>query len=75
MVRITRSSRRILGAALAGVVAILLAVPAAAQGLYYKEITKDGRIYVFNSARNAALFEQTGGMFPELVTRPAYVGS
>ncbi len=31
-----------------------------AQGLYYKEIPKDGRIYVFNNARRAAAFEQSG---------------
>ena len=35
---------------------------AAAQGLYYKEITKDGRIYVFNIAANAERFEKSGEM-------------
>ena len=34
---------------------LLIAIPPAfAQGLYYKEITKDGRIYVFNVAANAS---------------------
>ncbi len=42
---------------------IASAVPASAQGLYYKEIEKDGRIYVFNIAADArALFEQSGEM-------------
>jgi phosphate-selective porin len=36
------------------------AVPAFGQGLYYKEIEKDGRIYVFNSAARAELFEKSG---------------
>ena len=33
---------------------------ALAQGMYYKEIKKDDRIYVFNIAANAEKFEQTG---------------
>jgi phosphate-selective porin len=40
--------------------AMASAMPARAQGLYYKEIEKDGRIYVFNNAARAALFEQSG---------------
>jgi hypothetical protein len=40
----------------------LLARGAAAQGLYYKEVSKDGRIYVFNNADEAARFEQSGEM-------------
>ena len=40
---------------------LLAGVPgAAAQGLYYKEIAKDGRIYVFNIAANAERFEKSG---------------
>ena len=48
----------------AGVAAwlVLAAAPAIAQGMYYKEITKDGRIYVFNVAANAERFEKTGEM-------------
>lgn len=30
--------------------------------MYYKEIAKDGRIYVFNDAKNAMAFEQSGEM-------------
>ena len=36
--------------------------PALAQGFYYKEIAKDGRIYVFNVAANADRFEKSGEM-------------
>jgi len=45
-----------------GLVAVLLAAPVFAQGLYYKEIPKDGRIYVFNVGANADRFEKTGEM-------------
>jgi hypothetical protein len=37
-------------------------VPSSAQGFYYKEIRKDGRIYVFNVAANAERFEKSGEM-------------
>jgi phosphate-selective porin OprO/OprP len=40
----------------------LQAVPVLAHGMYYKEIEKDGRIYVFNTAANAERFEKTGEM-------------
>ena len=36
--------------------------PAFSQGLYYKEIEKDGRIYVFNNAARADVFEKSGEM-------------
>jgi hypothetical protein len=36
--------------------------PAAGQGLYFKEVRKDDRIYVFNVAANAERFEKTGEM-------------
>lgn len=52
-------------AALVLVAAVFLAMnaaPAMAQGFYYKEITKDGRIYVFNVAANADRFEKSGEM-------------
>jgi hypothetical protein len=39
------------------------------QGFYYKEIHKDGRIYVFNNAENAARFEQSGEMAGQSITR------
>jgi phosphate-selective porin len=44
--------------------AVLLSLAAAAgswaQGMYYKEIVKDGRVYVFNDAKNADAFEKSG---------------
>ena len=49
----------LLGAALSVLVA---AAAGRAQGFYYKEIAKDGRIYVFNIAANAERFEKTGEM-------------
>jgi len=49
---------------LACVVSILLGggSQAFAQGFYYKEVVKDGRIYVFNIAANAERFAITGEM-------------
>jgi hypothetical protein len=52
----------ILALLVVAVVAALAASPLFAQGLYYKEITKDGRIYVFNDAAEAARFEKSGEM-------------
>ena len=43
--------------------------PALAQGFYYKEIRKDERIYVFNSAEEADRFEKSGEM-GRGITRP-----
>ena len=59
---LSQFARRAIRPTLAGLVAVLVAVPALGQGLYYKEITKDGRIYVFNNAANADRFEKTGEM-------------
>jgi hypothetical protein len=39
----------LLPAALTGAALLGFATPAAAQGLWYKEVEKDGRIYVFNT--------------------------
>jgi phosphate-selective porin OprO and OprP len=51
---------------LAWVAALLLVIMGAplvqAQGFYYKEIHKDGRIYVFNIAEEADRFEKSGKM-------------
>jgi phosphate-selective porin OprO and OprP len=55
-------ARRALGSTVVGLLALLIAAPASAQGLYYKEIAKDGRIFVFNVAANAERFEKTGEM-------------
>jgi hypothetical protein len=48
------------GAAAAALLAVVPATSSWAQGLFYKEISKDGRIYVFNDAKRAAAFEQGG---------------
>ena len=59
------SISKLLRAIVAGSIAawlVLSATSAFAQGMYYKEITKDGRIYVFNVAANAERFEKTGEM-------------
>ena len=55
----TRWARAVMAAAVAAILA-LSTVPALAQGFYYKEIEKDGRIYVFNNAGNAERFEKSG---------------
>jgi hypothetical protein len=55
-------SRRSLTAAIVLLAGLLMATAAAAQGLYYKEIRRDNRIYVFNNAANAERFELTGEM-------------
>jgi phosphate-selective porin OprO/OprP len=51
-----------LTAGLCALLLVLTATPAAAQivGLYYKEIEKDGRIYVFNTPERAKSFEESG---------------
>lgn len=54
-------SRPIVRVTAAAVLLWIFAVPnARAQGLYYKEIVKDGRIYVFNIAANVERFEKSG---------------
>lgn len=63
--------RDVCGLRTASVLALGLAVAAIslAQGMYYKEIEKDGRIYVFNDAKKAELFEKGGDMGTS-ITRP-----
>lgn len=51
---------RVVQVAAALLMTTAFAAGARAQGMYYKEIRKDGRIYVFNDARRAEAFE-TGG--------------
>ena len=48
---------------------LALAATSFAQGMFYKEITKDGRIYVFNDAKKLDAFEKGGEMGTGL-TRP-----
>jgi phosphate-selective porin OprO and OprP len=43
---------------------------ASAEGFYYKEIRKDGRIYVFNNAEEADRFEKSGEIV-RAITRPS----
>ncbi|HVJ27152.1 MAG TPA: hypothetical protein VM493_06390, partial [Vicinamibacterales bacterium] len=62
-------SSRVFGLLLCAAVFLGVAAPAGAQGFYYKEIVKDGRIYVFNIAQNAERFEKTGEMGVG-ITRP-----
>jgi hypothetical protein len=50
-------------------VVVLTVQPASGQGFYYKEIEKDGRIYVFNNAEEADRFEKSGEM-GRGITRP-----
>jgi phosphate-selective porin OprO and OprP len=55
---------------LAALFMVVLATPLVqAQGFYYKEILKDGRIYVFNIAAEADKFEKTGEM-GRAISRP-----
>ncbi len=61
--------RHCLASAGALLVSLALAAGASAQGMYYKEIKKDGRIYVFNKAKQAEAFEQSGEMGVG-ITRP-----
>ena len=49
---------------------VVVAPVAREQGLYYKEILKDGRIYVFNIAANADRFEKTAELPANGLTRP-----
>ena len=60
---------KILSGLAAVVMVITSAASARAQGFYYKEIQKDGRIYVFNIAEEADRFEKSGEMGRGL-TRP-----
>jgi phosphate-selective porin len=57
-----KAIRRGLTAAVALLIGLGLAASASAQGMFYKEIAKDGRIYVFNDAKKAETFEKGGDM-------------
>jgi len=53
---------RLMFGVLSIVAAVLVAAPVFAQGMYLKEIPRDGRIYVFNIQANAERFEKGGDM-------------
>lgn len=55
-----QSACRALRIVLASLALVMITAPAFSQGFYLKEITKDGRIYVFNIQANAERFEKTG---------------
>ena len=60
-----RAGRRLVAVALLVGVAVGLAgavASAQVKGLYYKEIEKDGRIYVFNTPERAQTWEKSGEM-------------
>jgi len=48
---------------------LALAASSFAQGIYYREIEKDGRIYVFSTGSRAEAFEKSGEIGPA-ITRP-----
>ncbi|HQQ76566.1 MAG TPA: porin [Thermoanaerobaculia bacterium] len=54
--------------ALVGAVLLVAAAPAAAQGLWYKEVEKDGRIYVFNTSAGFQSWEKSGEIGNKAVT-------
>src|SRR5687768_2727772 len=54
--------RKALVAAAALTLVAMFTTSAFAQGSFYREVTKDGRIYVFNNMRSYKLFEEGGEM-------------
>jgi hypothetical protein len=54
------SARRLATAMATALIVLASARPLLGQGFYYKEIERDGRIYVFNNAARAAAFETSG---------------
>jgi Phosphate-selective porin O and P len=65
---LTLSGVVLLPAALTGAVLFGFATPAAAQGLWYKEVEKDGRIYVFNTNAGYQSWEKSGEIGNKAVT-------
>ncbi len=63
------------GAAI-GLAAILLVAGTAANAqilsLYFKQITRDGQIYIFNSGEQYKKFQENGDMGPSPITIPEY---
>ena len=58
----------LLPAALTGAALLGFTLPAAAQGLWYKEVEKDGRIYVFNSSAQFESWQKSGEIGNKAVT-------
>ena len=56
----SQTVRRVLGLT-AGLLVVLAAAAAQAQNMFYREVQKDGRIYVFANAQRYETFEQSGG--------------
>ncbi len=56
------SGKKLAAALTVFAITLAMAVQAAAQGFYFKEIRRDDRIYVFNDAARAEAFEKTGEM-------------
>lgn len=53
--------RRALGTAVVLLLILGAATPSRAQGMFYREVQKDGRIYVFANAQRYETWEQSGG--------------
>jgi len=60
--------KRLATLALVGVVVMVAAAPVSAQGLWYKEVAKDGRIYVFNTAAGFQAWDKSGEIGSKAVT-------
>jgi Phosphate-selective porin O and P len=58
----------LLPAILTGAALFGFTMPASAQGLWYKEVEKDGRIYVFNSAAQFEMWQKSGEIGNKAVT-------
>ncbi|HVO11341.1 MAG TPA: hypothetical protein VMX54_11425 [Vicinamibacteria bacterium] len=52
--------------------ALAVAATGFADGVYYEEIARDGRIYVFADARAAGAFQKSGEVASHAITRPGY---
>jgi hypothetical protein len=59
---------RLAALALVGVVLMVAAEPVSAQGLWYKEVEKDGRIFVFNTLAGFQAWDKSGEIGNKAVT-------
>lgn len=60
---------RLVAALLAG---LALSTASFAADVYYQEIARDGRVYVFADARAAEAFQRSGETSSQVITRPGY---